>query len=1404
MQTKLFFFICTFLLNCCPLLSQQFCAGANITDALGNENPVINCSYPLNGKCLQLKTEIPVFNKTDSYTVSSETFTPYGDFNAGTSLHAEGDDLFFSKIEIPFNFCFFGNNYNSVIIGTNGVISFDVSQLGNINYPNVQDSNPNTSLHKSSIFGAFSDLVFSPNDDSEIYYSITGMAPCRKLIINFYKGRIVGCNETSTSQIVLSEGSNSIEVFVKSKPLPCPSAKFKNSLLGIISEDRTVGYSPAGRNTGIWKAENEAWKFTPSGSAITPQILWFNSKNESIGAGNMVNVCPEKNEVYTVKVKYPMCGDFDYTLEASTNVTFAPDYPLTKDFTAVLCGTNSLNINLEEYKSDLTPQNANNFIFTYHNSLGEAQNGDNPQPTTFVLSGNKTFFVRVQNLSDPSCFRIAVLNLKLLSNSLLTNTLAICDINNDGVENSYQLSSLNSKLFSAPITGTIHYFLSAQDAANNVDEVTTANIVNDIELYVKYETATCSQVFGPVKITFIASPVVNTPITFTYTTCDFKYDSVELFDYLDIIGPLVTSEQNVILSFYRSYQEAYSGTGSSIKDIIKGKYSVFVRVQFTGGCFSIATVNMDVTFTYVEAKDDSVYRCFDGTQDITVDLKDYSPEMLLQSPVGISVSYFKTSLDAENDQNPISNLQTITTDGSLVRTSFYVRFEDSTGCYAVKEIEINLVHVIIHQTQFEICDFENDGQENTRLSSFNKMIVGSQNATVSYFISQTDADNNNNPLTTYNIQNGTKLFVKIVSYVCSNVFEINLMLVPTPTVKTVVEVVKNSVCDNNNDGQEPFDLTGLQSEIYADTAPVSFQYYQTYDAASNSLSGLIANPTTFSSQHKSTVYAKVSNGNGGCYSVSTINITLNFLPVIVIKPAVLQKCDFDFNLNESFTLSDAIPDLFSQAQNSILLGNINITYYKTELEANNGIPSTQITSPVITAHSRFKVWVRFTSKTTFCFSVTSIELQTYIPPKALNSKISGICDDNLDGLYDVDLTKFTSGMIYTQSADNHFTFFYTKAEADQNVNPILNPDKFTFNASVTRIWVRVQNIPGCFDTASVDLNLGQKVKLINNGPFTITNTCDVGNDGTENIDLTQFESSLYSPATFEYYPSLLDLNNNTHIINSPKAFLYNENSGTQKVFVKIKSPGFCPEKAEINLSLKKTPMFTLPDYNYCPESFVDIKPDFSNLNIVTFEWLDPTGKVISKTKELLGVKTAGLYKINVTAANGCTFSTTFNVKVFEIPVITDLIANGNTITVIATGSRKILYSKDGINFVENNVFTNLPFGITTFYVKFEGSDCLPNSKEGVILNIRNAFTPNADGYNDTWIIDDLNVFNGKSANLKVFNRFLVKVFEQDSSSRFVWNGTFNSRLVNTGSYWYQITLPDGRTYTGWVLVKNRN
>ncbi|WP_363315665.1 T9SS type B sorting domain-containing protein [uncultured Chryseobacterium sp.] len=133
----------------------------------------------------------------------------------------------------------------------------------------------------------------------------------------------------------------------------------------------------------------------------------------------------------------------------------------------------------------------------------------------------------------------------------------------------------------------------------------------------------------------------------------------------------------------------------------------------------------------------------------------------------------------------------------------------------------------------------------------------------------------------------------------------------------------------------------------------------------------------------------------------------------------------------------------------------------------------------------------------------------------------------------------------------------------------------------------------------------------------------------------------------------------------------------------------------------------------------------------------------------------------------------------------------------------MLYSIDGINWQSSNMFYNLPTGITTFYVKYTGSDCIVK-QQGVVLDIKNAITPNGDGMNDHWIVKNLQVFGNRLSTVKIFDRYQALIFEQKSNTEFYWDGTIKGRAIPTSSYWYVITLPDGRTFTGWILVKNNN
>jgi gliding motility-associated-like protein len=233
------------------------------------------------------------------------------------------------------------------------------------------------------------------------------------------------------------------------------------------------------------------------------------------------------------------------------------------------------------------------------------------------------------------------------------------------------------------------------------------------------------------------------------------------------------------------------------------------------------------------------------------------------------------------------------------------------------------------------------------------------------------------------------------------------------------------------------------------------------------------------------------------------------------------------------------------------------------------------------------------------------------------------------------------------------------------------------------------------------------------------------------------------------------------------------------------------------------PILEIPTQYFCPDGKFSYTLEVEGFNIISYVWTNPAGQIVSTTDTVVNMNLVGTYSVTVTANNGCSYTATFEAKYYDVPVIQNMIASGNTYTIIATGSQPILYSIDGINWQATNVFYNLPTGITTFYVKYVEGKCIVK-QDGVILDIKNAITPNGDGMNDRWIVRNLHVFGKKMTNVKVFDRYQYLIFEQNTNTQIIWDGTISGRPIPTSSYWYVITLPDGRTFTGWILVKNNN
>jgi gliding motility-associated-like protein len=69
------------------------------------------------------------------------------------------------------------------------------------------------------------------------------------------------------------------------------------------------------------------------------------------------------------------------------------------------------------------------------------------------------------------------------------------------------------------------------------------------------------------------------------------------------------------------------------------------------------------------------------------------------------------------------------------------------------------------------------------------------------------------------------------------------------------------------------------------------------------------------------------------------------------------------------------------------------------------------------------------------------------------------------------------------------------------------------------------------------------------------------------------------------------------------------------------------------------------------------------------------------------------------------------------------------------------------------------------------------------ISVPNAFSPNGDGINDTWVITNLSIYPG--ATVDVFNRYGQPVFHSENYNK-GWDGTYNGKPLPVGTYYYII------------------
>lgn len=84
------------------------------------------------------------------------------------------------------------------------------------------------------------------------------------------------------------------------------------------------------------------------------------------------------------------------------------------------------------------------------------------------------------------------------------------------------------------------------------------------------------------------------------------------------------------------------------------------------------------------------------------------------------------------------------------------------------------------------------------------------------------------------------------------------------------------------------------------------------------------------------------------------------------------------------------------------------------------------------------------------------------------------------------------------------------------------------------------------------------------------------------------------------------------------------------------------------------------------------------------------------------------------------------------------------------------------------------------------------------LRVPNIFSPNGDGINDTWVIQNLDTY--PLATVKVFARNGMQVFETKNGAK-EWDGRYNGKPLPLATYYYVIDLNINQpVIAGWVVI----
>lgn len=1103
--------------------------------------------------------------------------------------------------------------------------------------------------------------------------------------------------------------------------------------------------------------------------------------------GLYTNVTPGTQFVFIRVIDELGCVSIE-SIKLQVNSRPETSNPSTYELCDKVNGNGVLDFDLTSKESEmLGALNPSEYTITYYTDMSAANIGDRSReiqdPELFANSVTNEVYVRIEN-NDTGCYAIEILKLKVNDLPKVAQTIPdyeVCDSKDNSGKAVFDLSSRKSSI-TTDINVKVTFYKTHDDAFDDINSINEKSYVNEKEymetVFVKVtNTKTGCFIIKTINLIVNKYPFYDVVNGGVATVCTTSNTGIGVFNLLEVAQKNIPNSAGFEIKFFESLDNADQNikeikSPESYSNVNVQVGSVWIRiVDNKTKCVGIYEIKLKVIKApVITSKIPDIVVCdnlgdlFDGlaTYDLTIHegviLKDTDKNKIYR------IEYYRSLDDLENVSNEINTPENY--NSTSIEETIWVRLVDvDSGCevYSSFKISANTGISLLLPPDMLKCSDLSLGQNKAifDLTTYEDFIVGGKpvfGTKYTYYESESDALNGVNAISsnlTSNYQN--KEAVQSIWIVVENEFGCRSVIVQTIIVYATPEPNYQpdalESCENEEGkGVGTFNLLKSVMDITKGDATLELAFYANkIDAENGDLNAAFQLDEDGNLQINSssrTIYVRVENslveGDIACYVLVELKLKVNPIPYIrEIKPYI-------YCLDE------------------------RVEYMTFNLESKN--------SEVLNGRDKED------------FSITYHKYRENKDTKANNRN-------------DVLLGKDKLPYIYT------------------------NEVEFT-----ETVWVRIEDLKtGCVNVKTFILQIEDKVEAF---PVEGKEYCDdndvataIINDGFTRIDLTEYSADIIGNVDNAgdmiviYYASEGDYLSGNPIL-TPNEYL----TGTRTIIAIVKNKSdklYCEARVEFTITVHKLPEVLPIEGGYICTDFetgevtpllIDSKLDSSLYNFV---WLFDDVEIEGANLSYYEATKAGKYTVRtIDKVTECPSANSEDAIVKAIDAFTVTIdeTKGDRDAVSTDGTQTIIVnikeSKDRLphgvyefalndgKYQDSNVFYDVEAGDHLIWVRDKATGACAVSKVVSVMNYPKYFTPNGDGFNDTWNIQGLKSQPG--AKVYIFDRS-GKLIKQLSPSGEGWDGTYGGRPMPSTDYWFTIEYVDfngyGREFKGHFSLK---